>query len=85
MADTKKEKEQVEKVVKRRKRRSVEEIIVDLESKLERAKMQRAKTNMQHLAKVGMKTAELLNESFPTNEEEADRIINILEGVISKE
>ena len=84
MADTKKEKEQAEKVVKKRKRRSVEEIIADLEKKLEKAKMQQAKTSMQYLAKVGMKTAELLGEPLPTDDEETDRIISILEGIITK-
>ncbi len=81
----KKEKEQEGKVIKRRNRRTVDEIIVDLEKKLERAKMQKAKTGMQHLAKVGMKAAELIGEPIPTSEEEANRVINVMEGIITRE
>jgi hypothetical protein len=75
--------DQSEKVIKKRNRRSVDEIIIDLEKKLERAKMQKAKANTQHLAKIGMRAIEIIGESLPTSEEEAEKIINVLEGIVS--
>lgn len=69
------------KPVKKRIRRPVEEIILELEEKLEKARLKKAKKNMEYLAKIGIKLAVLMKEDIPSSQEDTDKIIKKMEDM----